>query len=104
MSSKSHKKARVRKQMKSTARKVDAEKWLSQNHIPSTEILTKNMQRYDIEEYIAWEDLTSIGYYDEAQIGKFTRDGNEWEYKFDGYENEMKVVPKGTSEWELNEF
>ena len=103
MSSKSNKKKKHRKSFKSEARKRDAEKWLSQQSLPDDLILSY-AERYDCSESDAHVELMEIGYKDEVDIQYYEKEGIEWEYKYDGYTGEMHVVPKGTEDWELNEY
>ena len=53
---------------------------------------------------MACNELFELGYGDDLRIEQYERDGIEWEYKVDGYTGEMKVVPKGTPDWELHLF
>ena len=50
---------------------------------------------------VAWGELVGLGYWNELKIQAYEKDGIAWEDKYDGYIEDMKVVPKGTPEWEL---
>ena len=100
-------KIKFRKQMNQSERKKDAKFWLH-GHIKRTGLpknLVKRYQdRYRVDKSIAFCELAEIGYYDDVQIEAFEQYGVEWQYKVDGHDGEMKVVPKGTQNSDLFEF
>lgn len=104
MSKKNYHNSQLRNQMKPNARKNDALKWLSTNNMPRENLLIEYMNRYNMEQHIAFEELSLMGYHDEAQICIYNQQGIKWEYQYDGYSGEMKVVPNGTPEWELYNY
>lgn len=61
-------------------------------------------KKYKVPIHVAEEQLSDLGYYEEVRIESYERSGMEWEYMYDGYSGAMKVVPKGTEEWELHEY
>ena len=97
----------LRKKMNQFDRKIDAKSWL-RGYIKRTGLpnnLVKRYQdRYRVDKDTAFYELAEIGYYDDVQIEAYEQGGVEWEYKVDGHDGEMKVVPKGTKDSELFEF
>ena len=81
-------------------RKKDARKWLMR-HL-ARDLVDEYSRRYKISRAQAEHEVVSLGFRDEIRIQGFERDGIEWEYKVDGYSGDMKVVPKGTPDWELH--
>jgi hypothetical protein len=83
-------------------RKNHANKWLMKNR--PKDLLAGYAKKYGVSQSTAQWELEEIGFRDEIAIQLYEKDGTEWEYKYDGYTGEMYVVPKGTEDWELNEF
>jgi len=83
---------------------MDARAWLRRSHQHCGRLILSYSKRYHVSENVAFFELCEIGFYDQVQIEMFERDGIEWEYKMDGYSGELKVVPKGTEEWDLFQF
>ena len=84
-------------------RKPQARKWLRSlgSH---KELVDRYAKRYRIPRDTAYYELMELGYYDTLKIEAYENEGIEWEYMCDGYTGAMKVVPKGTPEWELHMF
>ena len=61
-------------------------------------------KRYGVGHTVAWDELVSLGYYDEICIQQYEADGIEWEYKVEARSGDMFVVPKGTEDHELYEI
>ena len=81
-----------------------ARRWLRAGGRYKGPLTDAYMKRYRVERRRAQEELTSLGYRDTVLIEDYERQGIEWEIKFDGYSGEMKVVPKGTPDHQLNLF
>lgn len=94
---------RSRRKFVREERKSDARRWLLQRGIPEN-LLESYTERYRIPESEAHTELLELGYGDYVRIQYYEQNGIEWEYKVDGYAGEMKVVPKGTPDWELHLF
>ncbi|MBE9487532.1 MAG: hypothetical protein IMY82_10265 [Chloroflexi bacterium] len=88
-----------RKRLNQEGRLHNARKWLSQNYPKN--LVQAYCKRYGVSEAQAQWDLLELGYRDDVRIQAYESEGVEWEYQVDGYSGEMKVVPKGTPEWEL---
>ena len=84
------------------ARKQDARRWL-ERHIPK-DLLTAYSKRYGIPGGDAHIELTELGFDDTLRIQFYEHEGTQWEYRVDGYTGEMKVVPRGTPDWELHQY
>jgi len=87
--------------MRPDERKQDALEWLGKGRFPNN-LLAAYSERYGIPEAEAHWELLELGYGDDVRIQNYEAEGIEWEYKVDGYSGEMKVVPKGTPDWELH--
>ena len=83
-------------------RKKNARKWLRQGLHKN--LLESYCKRYRIPQPEGHLELLELGYGDHLRIEAYEREGIEWEYKVDGYSGDMKVVPKGTPDWELYLF
>jgi len=81
-------------------RQKHAKKCLRKNR-PDKTLIDWYSKKYNISEVDAEYELYEIGYKEEVKIEKYEADGEEWEYKVDGLTGDMKVVPKGTADWEL---
>ena len=93
-----------RLKMKPAERIVDAKAWLKKQILSvglPDKLIEEYRKRFHVNEDTAFWELAEIGYYDEVQVERYERDGIEWEYKVEGYDGEMKVVPQGTPDWEL---
>ena len=100
-------KIKLLKKMNQSDRKKNAETWLrghiKRNGLPQN-LVKKYQRRYRVDKKTAFFELAEIGYYEEIQIDAYEQDGVEWEFKVDGYDGEMKVVPKGTKDSDSFEF
>jgi hypothetical protein len=95
-------KKRSRKKLDAEERKRDAKKWLFRG-IPK-DLLVTYAQRYGVSTSTAHHELVALGFKDNLSIEFYEAEGVEWEYKYDGYAGELKVVPKGIPDWELHQF
>lgn len=91
-----------KKRLDREGRMRNAKKWLQQQWPDS--LLQAYSRRYGVSEMVAEEELMALGYWNEIRIQRYEREGIEWEYLEDGYTGDMKVVPKGTPDWELHLF
>jgi hypothetical protein len=96
------KKAKTRQKLAPKARKQDALRWLMRD-IPKN-LLAAYSKRYGLAGGDAHVELIELGFDDTLRIQFYECEGTEWEYKMDGYTGEMKVVPKGTPDWELHQY
>ena len=99
---KKHGKRSSLKKLSKEGRMKNARRWFDL-HRPNG-VLEAYCSRYKVSEAVACNELFELGYGDDLRIEQYERDGIEWEYKVDGYTGEMKVVPKGTPDWELHLF
>ena len=99
---KKHGKKSTLKKLSKERRMKNARKWLDL-HWPDG-LLEAYCSRCKVSEVVACNELFELGYGGDVRIEQYERDGIEWEYKVDGYTGEMKVVPKGTPDWELHLF
>lgn len=90
------------KKLDPDSRKQNAKKWLLQGK--PRDLLSSYSQRYGVSSTICQFELEELGYGDQLRIQFYEKEETEWEYKYDGYTGEMKVVPKGTPDWELHMF
>jgi hypothetical protein len=90
------------KKLTKEERMRNARKWLDRRRTRG--LLDAYTARYKVSEVVAYYELFELGYGDFLRIEQFEQDGIEWEYMYDGYTDELKVVPKGTPEWELHDF
>ncbi len=91
--------------MKAEGRMIDAIGWLRRRTQQNPKSLIQSYsKRYNVTEDVAFWELAAIGFHDKVRIELYERDGIEWEYKVDGSTSDLKVVPKGTAEWELFSF
>ncbi len=86
------------------ARLNDARRWLRSRNGPRKPLLESYSKRYGVAHTVAWNELVSLGYYDDICIQKYEADGTEWEYKVEALSGDMFVVPKGTEDHELYEI
>jgi len=91
-----------RKNLYRKGRMNQAKKWLLLHHPDN--LVQAYIRRYKVSEARAIDDLIFLGYQDEIQIQSYEQEGVEWEYRYDGYADRMKVVPVGTEDWELHNF
>lgn len=91
-----------KKRLDKEGRTRNARKWLQQQWPKN--LLQAYSRRYSVSETLACDELMMLGYWDEIQIQSYEQESIEWEYMVDGYSGDMKVVPKGTPEWELYNF
>jgi hypothetical protein len=94
---------KTRRKFMPEERKRDARRWLVQHGTPEN-LLKSYAERYRIPESEANIEILELGYGDAVRIQYYEQNGIEWEYRVDGYSGDMKVVPKGTPDWELNQF
>ena len=96
-----------RKKMNQSDRKKDAKSWL-RGHLKRTglpkKLVKRYQERYRVDKNTAFCELAEIGYYHEVQIEEYEQDGVEWKFEVDGYDGELKVVPKDTQNSEFVEF
>ncbi|MEA3361652.1 MAG: hypothetical protein U9Q61_00030 [Thermodesulfobacteriota bacterium] len=85
-----------KKQLDQRGRMKNAQKWLAQ--ADPGNLVTAYRRRYAVSETSATDELAAFGYWDKIQIQHHEQSGIEWEFQYDGYSGEMKVVPKGTPE------
>lgn len=90
------------KRLDRVGRMNNAKKWLRQQWPDNFE--QAYCRRYSVSEAVAIAELAALGYWDEMQIQSHQQAGTEYEYRYDGYADVMKVVPKETEEWELFSF
>lgn len=93
------KRKRSRRYLTAEARLHDARKWLLRHR--QADLLNAYCRRYKVSELVAWDELARLGYWDELHIQAYEKEGFAWEYRYDGYTGDMKVVPLGTPDWEL---
>ena len=79
----------------------DARKWLRSGKGSKKSLVESYAKRYAVSQYTAWDELMSLGYYDEILIERYEEEGIEWEYKVEPLSGDMFVVPKGTQDHEL---
>ena len=97
-------KRQSRRRLVGKARLNDARRWLQSRNAPRTPLIDAYSKRYGVTQLIAWDELVSLGYYDDICIQQYEADGIEWEYKVEARSGEMFVVPKGTEDHELYEI
>ena len=98
-------KRQSKKKLVGKARLNDARRWLQSRDCPKKKPLVETYsKRYGVGHAVAWDELVSLGYYDELLIQQYEADGVEWEYKVEPRSGDMFVVPKGTEEHELYEI
>ncbi len=95
-------KRQSKKKLRGKSRLNDAKKWLA-NH-PQKDLLNAYSKRYGVNQMIADEELTTLGYYDELFIQHYEKEGVEWEYKVEPLSGDMVVVPKETEDHEIYEI
>jgi hypothetical protein len=100
----SKRKRQSKKKLVGKGRLTDARRWLQSGNGPRKSLVNSYSKRYGVTESVAWEDLMSLGYYDNILIEQYERDGIEWEYKVEPRSGDMFVVPKGTEEHEIYEL
>jgi hypothetical protein len=93
----------LRKKYSAKQRKNNAKKWLQERRT-SKELVVSYAERYGVSEHEAVIELFELGYYEDIQIKYYEKQGIEWEYKFDGYTGDMKIVPKEIPDWELHKY
>ena len=79
----------------------DAKRWL-RGGVRAMALTDAYMKRYAVERWIAQEELIQTGHKEIVQIENYEREGIVWEYRVDGYNGELKPVPKGTQDHELH--
>ena len=79
----------------------DAKRWLRAG-VRVMVLTDAYMKRYAVERWIAQEELIQTGHKEIVQIENYEREGIVWEYRVDGYNGELKPVPKGTQDHELH--
>jgi len=88
------------KKLDADGRIRDARKWLLR--CATKDLRLTYAKRYGVSDAVAYHELLELGYSDELSIQFYESQGIEWEYRFDGYAGDMRVVPKGTPDWELH--
>jgi len=97
-------KRQSKRKLAGKARLNDARRWLQSREGPRKALLEAYSKRYGVGHTVAWDELVSLGYYDEICIQQYEADGIEWEYKVEARSGDMFVVPKGTEDHELYEI
>lgn len=92
---------RSKKRLSHEERIKDAKRWL-RTGVRAVLLTDAYMKRYDLERWVAQEELMQIGYKETVQIENYERQGIVWEFKVDGYTGDLKPVPKGTEDHELH--
>jgi hypothetical protein len=92
---------RSKKKLKGEGRLKDARRWLQSRDRPRRPLVESYSKRYGVTESVAWDELMSLGYYDDILIEQYERGGIEWEYRVEPRSGDMFVVPKGTEEHEI---
>jgi hypothetical protein len=79
----------------------NATRWLQQLRTRPASLVDAYSKRYAVTNFVAREELVSIGYHDDILIQEYENDGIEWEYRVEPLSSEMIVVPRRTAEHEL---
>jgi len=97
-------KRQSKKKLVCNVRLNDARRWLQSRNGPGTPWVEAYSKRYGVARTVAWDELVSLGYYDDICIQQYEADGIEWEYKVEARSGDMFVVPKKTEDYELYEI
>lgn len=82
--------------MNKCERMRNMKKWLKK--ADRKNLVATYCRRFAVSEITATDELAALGYWDNIQIQRYDKNGIEWEFQYDGYSDDMKVVPKGTPE------
>lgn len=96
---KKRKKKKIKNKFDTESRMKDAEVWLSEE--TPKDLLASYSKRYGVSSAISHDELFELGCADDLHIHFYESQGIDWEYKYDGNVDEMKVVPKGTPDRDL---
>ena len=96
----SKRKRQKKKKLTGKGRLNNAKKWL-QSRTELNNLIETYSKRYSVSNAEAWDELITIGYYDDILIQQYEKEGIKWEYKVQPLSGEMYVVPEGTEEYML---
>lgn len=83
-------------------RRRDAPRWIEKYGIPEN-LLAAYMERYSVDADTAEGELFELGYYEEMTVQKYESEGIPYEYEYDGYTSDFRLVRKDGGDTDFND-